>query len=127
MMIDVVGLEQINIEHGRAAGDEVLRHVARIIRFEIHAPDILFRYRGDEFVALLHSIDAGGAEALGRKIVENVHEHPPKLRSGMVINIDIATTSVSAPQDGPSLHDLLTIARATVPARSQPLTVSRVH
>ena len=58
MMIDVVGLEQINIEHGRAAGDEVLRHVARIVRFEIHAPDILFRYRGDEFVALLHSIDA---------------------------------------------------------------------
>ena len=45
----------------------MLRHVARFIRSEIHLPDILFRYRSDEFIALLHSKEARATEALGRK------------------------------------------------------------
>ena len=52
LFIDVVGLKQINDAHGRNAGDEVLRHVARHTTAGLRVADILFRYGSDEFVAL---------------------------------------------------------------------------
>jgi diguanylate cyclase (GGDEF)-like protein/putative nucleotidyltransferase with HDIG domain len=127
MMIDVVGLEQINKEHGRAAGDEVLRHVARIIRFEVHVPDILFRYRGNEFVALLHSSDSATIEAVSHRIVDNCRQNQLVLRSGIVLNLDLAVSCIHGPQNGCSLHELLSAARASVPARIEGSTGPSVH
>ncbi len=58
LLIDVVGLKQINAVHGRDVGDEVLRHVARHTAAGLRVADILFRYGSDEFVALLNDSSA---------------------------------------------------------------------
>lgn len=52
-MIDVDGLKQINDDMGHAAGDVVIRAAANAVRLLIRADDLLFRYGGDEFVAIL--------------------------------------------------------------------------
>jgi diguanylate cyclase (GGDEF)-like protein len=127
MLIDVIGLKRVNIEYGRAAGDEVLRHVARSVRSEIHLPDILFRYRSDEFLALLHCDDARAAEALGGRITNNVRQSKLVLRSGTAIIVDLAVTYVSTPQDGRSLRDLLAAARILGPARIEAPQGSSIH
>jgi diguanylate cyclase (GGDEF)-like protein len=126
MLIDVIGLKRVNIEYGRSAGDEVLRHVARSVRAEIHLPDILFRYRSDEFLALLHSEDARAVDAFSRRITETIRQNQLVLQTGTAINVDIAVTCVSAPQDGRSLRDLLAAVRIPLPAPITPQG-SRVH
>ena len=127
MIIDVVGLERINVEYGRSAGDEVLRHVARFARADIHLPDILFRHRSDEFIALLHSKDARATEALGRHLTDTVRDNHLVLRTGSRIKIELAVSCVTAPQNSSSLRDLLAAIRALVPTHMQTSSGPTVH
>ena len=52
-MIDVDELKRINDEMGHAAGDVVIRAAANEVRNLIRADDLLFRWGGDEFVAIM--------------------------------------------------------------------------
>jgi diguanylate cyclase (GGDEF)-like protein len=50
--IDVNGLKEVNDQYGHAAGDYLIRTVAKVIENEMDTEDIFFRYGGDEFVIL---------------------------------------------------------------------------
>jgi diguanylate cyclase (GGDEF)-like protein/PAS domain S-box-containing protein len=50
---DLDGLKQINDEHGHAAGDVALKLVANALRSIFRETDIVARWSGDEFVALM--------------------------------------------------------------------------
>lgn len=52
-MIDLDRFKTYNDAHGHQAGDRVLREVAAAWRDELRATDILVRYGGEEFVAVL--------------------------------------------------------------------------
>lgn len=49
-ILDVDGLEPVNREFGRAAGDEVLREVARRLKHTLRGYDVVGRLQGDEFL-----------------------------------------------------------------------------
>lgn len=55
-MIDVDDLKKINDEMGHAAGDVVIRAAANSVRMLIRADDLLFRWGGDEFVAIMPNV-----------------------------------------------------------------------
>lgn len=50
---DLDGLKKINDEHGHAAGDAAIRLVASALRSIFRETDIVARWSGDEFVALM--------------------------------------------------------------------------
>jgi diguanylate cyclase (GGDEF)-like protein len=76
MAIDIDHLKAINDEHGHVMGDAVLREAARRLR-ECLAPfDSIYRFGGEEFVALLAGYDVRGAEALGERMRRAVCETP---------------------------------------------------
>jgi diguanylate cyclase (GGDEF)-like protein len=52
-MLDIDHFKKINDEHGHAAGDAILRQLAEILRHASRAEDMVFRYGGEEFAAIL--------------------------------------------------------------------------
>lgn len=57
LMIDIDSLKAINDKAGHAAGDAVIRAAANVIRAIIRADDLLFRWGGDEFVAVIPNLN----------------------------------------------------------------------
>jgi diguanylate cyclase (GGDEF)-like protein len=70
LMIDLDNFKSINDTHGHNAGDAALQQVATILIEAVRRSDMVFRYGGEEFLALLPETDLEGAAALGEKIRE---------------------------------------------------------
>jgi GGDEF domain-containing protein len=63
------------------------------LKAEMHAPDTVFRDRGDRFLALLNATDSRMAEAIGQRIVANLSSHRSNSGSGASILIDLSISS----------------------------------
>ncbi len=72
LFIDLDHFKEINDRHGHAAGDACLVAVIRPIQAELRQSDVVGRYGGEEFVVLLSSVDAAGAQAIAERILERV-------------------------------------------------------
>lgn len=68
MMIDVDHFKTVNDRFGHQVGDEVLKHVAKIIETTIRADDYFGRYGGEEFCILLPSTAKDEAYAMGERL-----------------------------------------------------------
>jgi diguanylate cyclase (GGDEF)-like protein len=74
-VIDVDSFRAYNEQHGYLAGDEVLRQLATALAAEIRRPvDLLARYHGDQFVALMPDTDAPGAEVVAQRLLTRVRD-----------------------------------------------------
>ncbi|CDK98787.1 Diguanylate cyclase/phosphodiesterase [Magnetospirillum gryphiswaldense MSR-1 v2] len=70
LFLDVNHFKDVNDSFGHAAGDELLKQVARRLKGCVRASDIIGRLGGDEFVVALPSItDAQGALACVEKVL----------------------------------------------------------
>lgn len=56
LFMDVDHFKQFNDTHGHNIGDQVLRMVAKSIRYAVRATDTVGRWGGEEFVAILHDV-----------------------------------------------------------------------
>lgn len=68
MMIDADGFKQVNDNYGHDAGDEVLRQLARNLRYTVRTDDIVCRLGGDEFFVICPGTQQEGAAQLAEKI-----------------------------------------------------------
>ncbi|WP_425560157.1 diguanylate cyclase domain-containing protein, partial [Kineococcus glutinatus] len=69
---DLDGFKGVNDRLGHAAGDEVLRHVGRLLQSTAPTAAVCARLGGDEFAALLRGAGAQEAPAVGRELVRLV-------------------------------------------------------
>jgi diguanylate cyclase (GGDEF)-like protein len=53
LFVDVDNFKGCNDVYGHVAGDEVLRRVAEVVRARVRETDVVGRYGGDEFLAIL--------------------------------------------------------------------------
>ncbi len=74
MMIDADNLKKVNDTYGHKAGDKLILTIASTIRDCLRTSDIICRYGGDEFVALLPQLPAAKAAETAERLrsaVEN--------------------------------------------------------
>ena len=62
LVVDLDHFESVNDRFGRQTGEQVLRRAAAVLRKSLRGTDLLARYEGEEFVALMPH--TGGQEAL---------------------------------------------------------------
>jgi diguanylate cyclase (GGDEF)-like protein/putative nucleotidyltransferase with HDIG domain len=127
LFIDIADLKGINLEHGRAAGDEVLRHVVRHARAGLRVADILFRHTGDDFIAFLSATDGDTAETVAERVRSRISQHPVVFGSGVSVKVQAIVTAVSSPRDGLSLKDLLSLVRQRGASQSSLYSGPRIH
>ena len=62
-MIDLDHFKNVNDQHGHATGDKVLRAVGNLLKNSLRKDDIVGRYGGEEFIAVLNGLNAADAAA----------------------------------------------------------------
>ena len=68
IMIDVDFFKTINDTYGHPVGDEVLRHLARILKLELRPYDLLARFGGEEFVLVLDGLNRESAIKVAERL-----------------------------------------------------------
>jgi two-component system cell cycle response regulator len=75
LMIDVDNFKKVNDEYGHPAGDAVLKELARIIKETLRTVDVVGRYGGEEFVAVLPHTAHELAMETAERLLRTIHEH----------------------------------------------------
>lgn len=68
MVIDVDEFKQINDTHGHLLGDSILKSVARVLSGSFRNTELVYRYGGDEFVALLSNTNIAGSRNVAERV-----------------------------------------------------------
>ncbi|MNQ32277.1 putative diguanylate cyclase YdaM [compost metagenome] len=78
LLMDVDHFKLINDTHGHQAGDEVICHVADLLRATVRRGDLTGRIGGEEFVAICLETDIEGVMNLAERLRASVESHAIK-------------------------------------------------
>lgn len=106
LYMDLDDFKQVNDSFGHAAGDEVLREVARRMMKQVRAEDLVARLGGDEFGIFFRQSADESAESLASRIFEAVSE-PVTLSTGDTVSVGISTGIAHYADDIESMPALL--------------------
>lgn len=111
-MIDVDHFKDVNDAYGHAVGDRVLTVVADRLRAAIRGRDVLVRYGGEEFVALLPDTDLAAARDIGERMRAKLEENPVHAE-GQSIDVRVSV-GVARARPGESAQDVVGRADAAM-------------
>ena len=102
LMFDSDNLKTVNDMHGHEAGNQLLQLVAKCIGTELRHTDVLARYGGDEFIALLPETAAARGLEVAQRILKAVAATPLEFE-GKRIETSVSIGVASYPEDGRSM------------------------
>jgi diguanylate cyclase (GGDEF)-like protein len=102
LFIDLDHFKAINDTHGHAAGDEVLRVVARTLREQLRRSDLLGRIGGEEFSVLLPDTALAGALQVAENLRQAIAQCQPQV-DGQGLRI---TASIGVASRSPGEHTM---------------------
>lgn len=108
--IDLDLFKNINDTHGHLTGSSILREVAKILRHCVRDADLLFRYGGDEFTALLVETDSRGAKVVAERIRQQVGGHRFAIEGGQTCQVTATIGHATFPIHATSKNELIELA-----------------
>ena len=92
LLIDVDRFKQLNDRFGHTAGDAALSWLADAMRSSLRSGDLLGRYAGDEFIAVLPSTGADDARATAERLCDDVSAQRGSDSARPSITVGVATS-----------------------------------
>jgi len=108
--MDIDNFKLINDEYGHAIGDRVLASIAGVVRKELRQMDILTRYAGDEFVAIMPMASTQMAAGVSERIRNAVEQQRFSVRTGKTVEMGLSLGVACFPEDGETTEELLSAA-----------------
>lgn len=90
VLFDLDQFKRYNDRHGHGAGDDFLRQVARVLRESSRRMNVIGRYGGEEFLAVLPGEEPDDAAAFAERIVDGVREIEPAVGDSCTISAGVA-------------------------------------
>ncbi len=102
LFLDIDHFKRINDRHGHRVGDRVLSEVAGLIREQLRSTDVLGRYGGEEFSALLVNAEKEKALEIAERIRGVIEARRFPLEDGGTLSatISIGVSSLPAAVEG---------------------------
>lgn len=112
LAMDIKDFSGFNSRFGHGTGDRLLVFAANVIKDQIRKMDLVARTGGDEFLAVLPSAGAETADAIIRRIRNELADRKFELPNGepAVIEINLGSSVYGA--DATNASDLISLARA---------------
>lgn len=112
VFLDLDHFKEINDNYGHKRGDEVLITFVERIMADLRTTDLLFRYGGDEFVAILQGTDQARGQAMIQRMLDDALSIP--IPGDPPIHISFSAGIANFPPDGETPEDLLKVADTRV-------------
>jgi diguanylate cyclase (GGDEF)-like protein len=97
IFLDLDGFKGINDQYGHLAGSMTLTEVGGILTRCVRESDILARYGGDEFVAVLPETPAAGAMIIAERIRKSIETHVFLESQGLAARLSASVGIASYP------------------------------
>jgi diguanylate cyclase (GGDEF)-like protein len=89
VFIDLDHFKEINDSFGHSVGDQFLKQIAQKLNSLFRTTDLVARYAGDEFVAVLPATNSEGAMILARRLQEAVANYQIMVR-GRTLQVSVS-------------------------------------
>jgi diguanylate cyclase (GGDEF)-like protein len=90
LMFDVDFFKRINDSHGHDIGDQVLQNIAEIARKEMRREDVLARFGGEEFVALLPETSLEDAMMIANRLRQKIESSTVYIGNNIQLHFTIS-------------------------------------
>ncbi|MBI2910472.1 MAG: GGDEF domain-containing protein [Chloroflexi bacterium] len=112
VMLVVDGLQHLNETYGRKCGDAILQEIAGLVGLNVEVGDVVARYSGGTFVAVLPGASKGRVAEVEERLVSSLARYVFQC-NGRPVEISVAVGSAVYPGPGvASEEDLLRMASA---------------
>ena len=90
LMMDIDHFKRVNDEHGHHVGDQALQLFAGLCRDVFRAADVVGRWGGEEFLALLPATGVAQAQAVAQRVHAALAQHPvPGIEPPLVLSVSM--------------------------------------
>jgi diguanylate cyclase (GGDEF)-like protein len=110
LFLDLDHFKGVNDQHGHLSGSKMLVEVGRVLKTCVRDDDVVVRYGGDEYVAVLVGIDSGGALKVAERIRRSVEDHVFLGDEDKRIHITCSIGLASVPEHTGDKAELLDLA-----------------
>jgi diguanylate cyclase (GGDEF)-like protein len=110
VVMDLDGFKEVNDRFGHLEGDAVLTAAGQRLSARLRDADLLARYAGDEFVAVLAEADVDSALRIAERLRSAISDEPFKIATGESAVLTISVGVSVYPEHGLTARDLLNAA-----------------
>lgn len=108
-MLDADHFKRINDTYGHPVGDEVLRHLSKILSAQVRPGDLVVRYGGEEFLLMLRGMTIEEAVPVAERLRRHIAATPAEVETGP-LSFQVSVGLSASPQTGYDMEALIAAA-----------------